>query len=92
MVSNGSQYDVGLGKEYEYCDAGFAINPFVRNKDTQYFEGWHGWMGLDGSALLFNFEKEMTFSYVPQLFEGRPDRFRAQRLLRAVIAAEHAHQ
>lgn len=89
-ASAGVNFDEGLGREFEYSDAGFGLDVgnFNRNNSCKSLKGWHGWYGLCGSCVLFNFELNMTFSYVPTRFEGRPERFRARRLLKAVVAAE----
>ena len=88
-----AKYDVGLGRMYEYSDAGFALNAGHFNREGEgnackSLDGWNGWYGIDGSCLLFNFRLGMTFAYVPKQFEGRPNRFRAVRLLKAVVACE----
>ena len=89
-ASAGICFDEGLGRDFEYSDSGFGLDVgnFSRSNVCKSLKGWHGWYGLCGSCVLFNFELGMTFSYVPTRFEGRPDRFRARRLLKAVVAAE----
>ena len=87
----GPSWDVGLGREYNYSDGGLALDACVREGDEascRGLEGFHGWFGIDGSCLLFNFRTGVAFSYVPCQFEGRPDRFRAVRLLKAAVASE----
>ena len=76
-------FDNGLGQSHEYTSIGIAHNPF----NDQRLNGWYGWYGIDGSCLIFNCDLQLSFSYVPTMFEGRPRRVRSLRLLLACIRA-----